>query len=161
MADYKDIITGTLSNILGKAKDAVETVSQNVDVKGVYEQGASKAKSYGRIAKLSLELNGEQEELKRVYAEIGRLCYEQNKDNPADIYAPLFSQADAISGRIAASEQEIAELKAAAAPTDTSESDIEVEIHDCDFEEVVNSTEADGAAEAAEAPEAPADSENE
>lgn len=148
MADYKDIITGTISNVFSKAKEVADSVadsvSKNVDVKDVYEQGAAKAKAYGRIAKLSLEMSGDQEELKRIYTEIGRLCYEQNRDNPADAYSPLFSQAGVVSRRIAAAEQEIKELKEAVSAA-AGESDIDVEIEQ--YEDVVDSTESDGAAE--------------
>ena len=68
MADYKDIIAGTINSIVGKVKEVAESGA----VRDIYENGANRAKSYGRIAKLALELNGENEELKRVYTEIGR-----------------------------------------------------------------------------------------
>ncbi len=160
MADYKDIIAGTLSKVLSKTKEVADsvadTVSRNVDVKDVYEQGASRAKAYGRIAKLSLETSGDQEELKRIYAEIGRLCYEQNKGEPSDLFAPLFAQADVVTGRISAAEQEIRELKEAVASA-AEESGIDVEIEQ--FEDVVGSTETDGAAEIiCDAADEPADS---
>ena len=123
MADYKDIITGTISNIMGKVKEVAEnpSVKDAVDkvkaaaedtvgkvkeaaegstVKEVYEQGASRVKSYGRIAKLNLEMNGDYEELKRVYTEIGKLCYDQFKDAPEGFFAPLFAQVEEISTRI-------------------------------------------------------------
>ena len=68
MADYKDIITGTISNIVGKVKEAAESPSvqqavgkvkeaagdtvskvkeaaEGSTVKEVYEQGASRVKS--------------------------------------------------------------------------------------------------------------------
>ena len=67
MADYKDIISGTINSIVGKVKEVAESGA----VRDIYENGANRAKSYGRIAKLALELNGENEELKRVYTEIG------------------------------------------------------------------------------------------
>ena len=67
MADYKDIITGTLNNIVGKVKEVADSGA----IKDIYEHGANRAKSYGQMAKLSLEINGDSEELKRVYAEIG------------------------------------------------------------------------------------------
>ena len=127
MADYKDIITGTISNIMGKVKEVAESpnVKEAVDkvkaaaedtvgkakeaaegstVKEVYEQGASRVKSYGRIAKLNLEMNGDYEELKRVYTEIGKLCYDQFKDAPEGFCAPLFCQLEEISARIERSE---------------------------------------------------------
>lgn len=148
MADYKDIIAGTLSKVISKTREVADsvadTVSKNVDVKDVYEQGASRAKAYGRIARLSLEISGDQEELKRIYAEIGRLCYEQHKGDAPDLYAPLFSQADVVTGRISAAEEEIKTLKEAVASS-AEERGIEVEIGQ--FEDVVGSTESDGAAE--------------
>ena len=149
MADYKDIITGTLTNLVGKVKEVAESpnVKEAVDkvkaaaedtvgkvkaaaegstVKEVYEQGASRVKSYGRIAKLSLEMNGDYEELKRVYTEIGKLCYDQFKDAPEGFFAPLFAQVEEISARIERSEAEIEAMKAEAGCQE--EPDISVEI---------------------------------
>lgn len=142
MADYKDIISGTINSIIGKVKEVAESGA----VRDIYENGASRAKSYGRIAKLALELNGENEELKRVYTEIGRLYYEQAKDAPEGFFAPLFAQAEEICGRIAAKEDEINALKAdVAAATGCDEADIDVEIGEFDdFDNIVDATEDDG-----------------
>ena len=181
MADYKDIITGTISNIMGKVKEVAESpnVKEAVDkvkaaaedtvgkvkeaaegstVKEVYEQGASRVKSYGRIAKLSLEMNGDYEELKRVYTEIGKLCYDQFKDAPEGFFAPLFAQVEEISARIERSEAEIEAMKAETACHE--EPDISVEIvadsvEDAaeeykaaaeEFQSVVDATETEGSA---------------
>lgn len=142
MADYKDIIAGTINSIVGKVKEVAESGA----VRDIYENGASRAKSYGRIAKLALELNGENEELKRVYTEIGRLYYEQAKDAPEGFFAPLFAQAEEICGRIAAKEDEINALKAdVAVATGCDEADIDVEIGEFDdFDNIVDATEDDG-----------------
>lgn len=142
MADYKDIISGTINSIVGKVKEVAESGA----VRDIYENGASRAKSYGRIAKLALELNGENEELKRVYTEIGRLYYEQAKDAPEGFFAPLFAQAEEICGRIAAKEDEINSLKAdIAAATGCDDADIDVEIGEFDdFDNIVDATEDDG-----------------
>ena len=142
MADYKDIIAGTINSIVGKVKEVAESGA----VRDIYENGASRAKSYGRIAKLALELNGENEELKRVYTEIGRLYYEQAKDAPEGFFAPLFAQAEEICGRIAAKDDEINSLKAdVAAATGCDEADIDVEIGEFDdFDNIVDATEDDG-----------------
>ena len=142
MADYKDIISGTINSIVGKVKEVAESGT----VRDIYENGANRAKSYGRIAKLALELNGENEELKRVYTEIGRLDYEQAKDAPEGFFAPLFAQAEEICGRIAAKEDEINALKAdVAAATGCDEADIDVEIGEFDdFDNIVDATEDDG-----------------
>ena len=149
MADYKDIITGTLTNLVGKVKEVAESpnVKEAVDkvkaaaedtvgkvkaaaegstVKEVCDQGANRVKSYGRIAKLSLEMNGDYEELKRVYTEIGKLCYDQFKDAPEGDFAPLFAQVEEISARIERGEAEIEAMKAE--NTAAQEPDISVEI---------------------------------
>lgn len=181
MADYKDIITGTISNIMGKVKEVAESpnVKEAVDkvkaaaedtvgkvkeaaegstVKEVCEQGASRVKSYGRIAKLNLEMNGDYEELKRVYTEIGKLCYDQFKDAPEGFFAPLFAQVEEISARIERSEAEIEAMKAEAGCQE--EPDISVEIvadsvEDAaeefkaaaeEFQNVVDATETEGSA---------------
>ena len=181
MADYKDIITGTISNIMGKVKEVAESpnVKEAVDkvkaaaedtvgkvkeaaegstVKEVCEQGASRVKSYGRIAKLNLEMNGDYEELKRVYTEIGKLCYDQFKDAPEGFFAPLFAQVEEISARIERSEAEIEAMKAEAGCQE--EPDISVEIvadsvEDAaeefkaaaeEFQNVVDATENEGSA---------------
>ncbi len=137
MANYKDIITGTLNNLVSKAKE----VADNGTVRNIYEQGSTRAKAYARIAKLGLEINGDTEELRRVYTEIGKLYYEENRNDPQGFFAPLFQQAEELTERINAKSDEMDALKAEAAQT--AEKDLEVEIGD--FEEVVSSTEDDGA----------------
>lgn len=137
MANYKDIITGTLNNLVSKAKE----VADNGTVRNIYEQGSTRAKAYARIAKLGLEVNGDTEELRRVYTEIGKLYYEENRDNPQGFFAPLFQQAEELTERIKAKSDEMDALKAEAAKT--ADKDLEVEIGD--FEDVVSSTEDDGA----------------
>ena len=156
MADYKDIITGTISNLVGKAKelaqsdtitqfvDKVKDTAENNSVREIYSQGTGRAKSYGRIAKLSLEINGESQELNRVFTEIGKLYYEQAKAAPEGFYAGLFSQARALTDSIAAKEAEISAMKAEFAAADAGmDPDIDVEIGD--FEDIVSATEKDGA----------------
>ena len=134
MADYKSIITGALSNVVGKVKE----VANKEAVRELYEQGATRAKSYGRIAKLTLEVNTEGENLKRVYTEIGKLYFEQAKDAPEGYFAPLFAQAEEISASIAAKGAEIDALKASM----EEGADVEVE-----FEEVVEAAEAEACCE--------------
>jgi len=168
MADYKNMITGTLKSVFGKVKEvaASEPVQNLVDkvkdvadsdkvqnivnkvvsategtaVREICEQGAGVAKTYGSIAKLSLEIAGDKEELKRVYSEIGELYYEQAKDAPEGFFTALFAQAAAIKKDIAEREEYIATLKTEVAPADA---DIDVEI--AEFEEVVEETAAEGA----------------
>lgn len=136
MSDYMDLINGTLKNIAEKVKDAAEATG----VREVYEQGIERTKSYGAIARLTVGINSDTEELKRVYQEIGRLYYEEHKDAPEGFYSSLFSQVDALNAAVGAKREEIETLKNG---IDSSAArDIDVEI--CEFEDIVNSTEADG-----------------
>ena len=136
MADYKDILSGTLGKLAGKVK---ETASSS-GVLDVYAQGANRAKAFGQLAKMTLELNGEHEELQRIYTEIGRLYFEQAKDAPEGFFVPLFEQANRVSDSIRAKRAKIDELKEHYGVTE--QSDIDVEIGD--FDDVVSATEADG-----------------
>ncbi len=134
MADYKDIF----GKLAGKVKDAADSSG----VLDVYAQGANRAKAFGQIAKLTLELNSEHEELNRIYTEIGRLYYEQARTAPEGFFVPLFEQANRVTGKIRDKRAKIEALRDEAGIA--GEPDIEVEIGD--FEDVVSATEADGAA---------------
>lgn len=139
MASYKDILNGTLRTLGDKARE----LSEAGGVKEIYNRGAERAKSYARAAKLSLEINGESEELRKVYAEIGKLCFEQNEAAPGELYAGLFAQAKELRERLRGKEEEIRAMResfeAAQAEKDGG---IEAEIGD--FEDIVNATESDG-----------------
>ena len=106
----------------------------------MYAQGANRAKAFGQLTKLTLELNGEHEELQRIYTEIGRLYFEQAKDTPEGFFVPLFEQANRVSDSIRAKRAKIDELKEHYGVSE--QSDIDVEIGD--FDDVVSATEADG-----------------
>ena len=136
MADYKDILSGTF----GKLADKVKETANSTGVLDVYAQGANRAKAFGQLTKLTLELNGEHEELQRIYTEIGRLYFEQAKDAPEGFFVPLFEQANRVSDSIRAKRAKIDELKEHYGVSE--QSDIDVEIGD--FDDVVSATEADG-----------------
>ena len=140
MADYKDIFSGAIHSLADRIKDTAETTG----VKGIYAQGTERAKAYGRITKLTLEQNSDNAELGRVYAEIGRLYFEQARETPEGYFAPLFAQAEQLTESIHAKQAEIDALKGDL-ETAKAAKDIEVEI--ADFEDIVNATEADGAGE--------------
>jgi hypothetical protein len=141
-----DSILGTLGGLAKKAREvgaqAIEAVDRDGTVRGTYQKGAERTKAYAKIAKLTLEVNGAHEELSRVYAEIGKLYYEQAKDAPEGYFAPLFAQADELAGGIASREAEVKGMKEdleaeKAAPA------IDADI--ADFEQIVDATENDGA----------------
>ena len=136
MANYKDILNGTLRNLSDKAKK----LSEPGGVKALYDRGAERAKSYARAAKLSLEINGEGEELRKVYTEIGKLFYEQNAAAPGAIYAGLFSRADELRASLREKEEELHGLSEVF--ESDKDGDLPTEIGD--FEDIVNATEQDG-----------------
>lgn len=139
MADYKDIIAGTLNSIVGKVKEVADSGA----IRDIYEHGADRAKSYGQIAKLSFEINGENEELKRIYAEIGKLYFSQTEE-PEGFFVPLFNQAEQILDAIEDKQQQIQYIKDSFAEDEGEETCDDCEGIEVDFEDVVEETEADG-----------------
>lgn len=139
MADYKDILSGTL----GKLADKVKETASSSGVLDVYAQGANRAKAFGQLTKLTLELNGEHEELQRIYTEIGRLYFEQAKDAPEGFFVPLFEQAGRISDSIRQKQAEIDGLKADY--LEPGEKNVEVEFGD--FDDIVSAAEREALGE--------------
>lgn len=137
MADYKELF-GSLVN---KAKDVMESTG----VTEVYQKGASRTKAYSRIARLTLDTNSQADELRKVYTEIGRLYFEQARENPEGVFAPLFAQAGKLMDELKAKESELEQLKSGLRD-EAEEKDIEVEITQDidDFDQIVNATEAEG-----------------
>lgn len=137
MADYKELF----GSLVSKAKDVMDSSG----VTEVYQKGASRTKAYGRIARLTLDTNSQAEELRKVYTEIGRLYFEQARENPEGVFAPLFAQAGKLMNELKAKEDELEELKRSLG-AEAEEKDIEVEItQDIDeFDQVVSATEAEG-----------------
>ena len=127
MADYKDM----LKSIAGKVKDAADSAG----VTEVYAKGAGRARAFGQMTKLNLDSNRDLEELKRVYAEIGRLYYEQAKDSPEGFFVPLFEQAGRLTESVRSRQREIDALKAQFAEGGAPEAGMD------DFDAVVSQAE--------------------
>ena len=142
MSETMDKLAGTLGGLVKKAREvgaqAVETVDRNGTVREAYARGTERTKTYAKIAKLSLELNGENDELRKVYTEIGKLYFEQAKDSAGGFFAPLFAQASETTEKIRSLESEIRALRDAVAP-ESAEKDIEVQIGA--FDDVVSADE--------------------
>ena len=134
MADYKELLSG----LADKAKGILDGVSEKGGVKEIYSQGLSRAKEFGNIAKLTLEINSLSEELKKVYTEIGKLYFEENRDKPEGFYSGLFAKVEELSEKIRGLDDEIKAMKdkidgteespAAEEAEEEDVSDIEVEI---------------------------------
>ena len=91
---------------------------------------ADKTRDAARIAKLSVDLNTEKDNLKKAYLELGKAYFEENKDKAEGLFAQLCEEISAVNARIDDMQKELEGLKgsfkAAEAP---------------DFEEVVASEE--------------------
>lgn len=144
MKDFSEIKNAVLSSI-GKAADAGKDIAN---------KAADKAKSGARIAKLSMEIAGEKENMKKAYIEIGKLYYDTHKDDPEGFFIQLCDEVGLAQKNIADKEAEIEALKLTEEPDGDVDVDIEIDI---DFEKVVEEDEA--AAEAETAEEAPAEPE--
>ena len=138
MAGYKDILSGTIRSLGDKVKE----VSEAGGVKEIYSRGAERAKSYARAAKLSLDINGETEELRKVYTEIGKLFYQENESAPGPLYQGLFARAAELREAILGKEEELRAMKGVFEASGEKNADIEEGIDD--FESIVNATETDG-----------------
>ena len=142
MSDTMDKLAETLGGLAKKAKElgtqAVETVDKNGTVREAYARGAERTRCYAKIAKLTMELNSQSEELRKVYTEIGRLYVEQNGKSAEGFFAPLCAQAAETADRIRSIESEVRALRDAVAP-EGAETDIEVEIGA--FDDVVSADE--------------------
>lgn len=141
MKDFNEIKNAVLSSI-GKAADAGKDIANKAAGagKGIANKAAGKAKAGARIAKLTVEIANEKENMKKAYLEIGKLYYDTHKDDPEGFFIQLCDEVGLAQKSIAEKEAEIEELK-------SSENDgagIEVE-----FEKVVEADEADADSEAA------------
>ena len=120
MADYKSILKGTISSVANKAKQYVESGA----LKDTYDKGSTAAKCYASIAKLTLQINGELEEQKKVFIEIGRLYYDEHRNAPDGRYAQLFEELDAMDEKIEAMREELEAAKAAVEAAKASGADV-------------------------------------
>ena len=140
MADYKEL----LGSLMNRAK----AVAEQTGVAGVYQKGVDRTKSYSRMAKLTLDMNSQSEELRKVYTEIGKLYFDQAQDDPQGFFAPLFAQAKALRQDLLDKQTELEGLKESLRESDEEEG-IEVEItqEEPNFDAVVDATESEGKGE--------------
>ena len=154
MPDYKEFV-GT---ILTKARDlaasdtvtgAVEKVKEaaaGTGIPDVFEKGTQRAKSFGSATRLTLDLNRDHKELERVFAEIGKLYYEQTNGTADGFFVPLFEQAENLRRAIAEKESEIEAYKASFESSEHGSRDADSALDEQidAFESIVNQTENDG-----------------
>ena len=68
------------------------------------EATAGKAKEVAEVTKLKSKINDEEKQIEKLYTEIGKTIFEQDKDNPESSVAELCS-------KILSSQENIMELK--------------------------------------------------
>lgn len=140
MADVKELLGG----LLGKAKDVMDTTG----VTQVYQKGAERTRIYARIARLTRESGSQAEELRKVFLEIGKLYFEQERNEPKGVFAPLFAQATQLQSELRARDEELdalkESLKSAGAEQD---GEAGTSPEEPDFDAVVNATENAGKGE--------------
>ena len=131
MSDYNELLNslkaaaGSAANI---ARDLAETAGE-------------KARAVARLTKLYREVSAHRSERDEAFAEIGRMYFESaDKKNPGELYVRLFDKVMLANAAIERLETEMRECAEA-----LGEQGIDV-----DFEEVVDSAEAEAAPEAAE-----------
>lgn len=127
MAGYKSIIKGTINMVAEKAK----MITENNSVRDAYDRSTTTAKCYANVAKLTVLINGEIEEQKNTFIEIGRMFYEASNGVADEMYMPLFDKLIESDKKI---EEMRAELQAANETISAARSakDIEVEITETD-----------------------------
>ena len=91
---------------------------------------ADKTKDAARIARLTVDMGTEKENLKKAYLELGKAFYEEKKDFAEGLFAQLCEEVTAVTARIGAMQREIDGLKDGFKPAPEP-----------DFEEVVASAE--------------------
>ena len=128
MANYRSMIKGTASALGNKAKEKIKSAAQSNKLHSVYDRSSTTARCYANIAKLNVKINGELEEQKKVFVEIGRLYFDQHRNDPEDYFVPLFEELVAMDQKIEALRTELYEAKASIAAA--KEKTLEVEIID-------------------------------
>ena len=109
MADYKSMIKGTINAIGTKAKDFAESGK----MRDAYDRGSTTARCYAAIAKLNVQINGEVEEQKKIFTEIGRIYYDENRDKAEGKFEILFREVEESEKRIDELREELEAAKAA------------------------------------------------
>ena len=106
MANYDDLKK--------KAKDALDTIADaSVDA---YKVAEEKARILAKKTKLRAGIVNEKATVRRLSVELGTSYYKKYKDDASAEFKQLCDEISCAHDRIAAKEDEIAELKANAAP---------------------------------------------
>jgi len=102
-----------MSNFEELKKKAAEIAGTIADKSLIFaKKAADKTKSAARITRLNAEIAAERDRVKKNYSEIGKLYYENFKDEPAEVVAQAVSEISISMAIIESKKAEIEELKA-------------------------------------------------
>ena len=119
----------------GKVKELFSTIKEKGTAAA--SVAADKTKDAARMAKLTMELNSEKENLKKAYLELGKAFYEEHRGSAEGLAAQLCEEVTAVTGRIDSIQSELEGLKESFRPAeepafedvvDGEEPDITVEV---------------------------------
>lgn len=96
--DFKQIARDTMDTITDRSLE-------------LYKIAEEKTKILAKTAKLSAEITLEKGALRKLYRELGELYYVQSKDQPPEGAEQLFAEIAASLEKIAAKQQDVADLK--------------------------------------------------
>lgn len=113
MKDYRDILSTLKDKVTDVAGKAVSDEMRD-KVAGAAQAVGERAKYASRMTRLTVDCNAELERVKRTYAEIGRLYYENYRDTADAFLAELCQQVTDANAHVAEMEAQMDELRAAA-----------------------------------------------
>ena len=117
------------SDSVAKVKSNAKKFMEKDSVKA----GTDRVKAAGSFVKGSFALNGEYDKLKKAYAQLGKLFYENCKDCEDEIYADAIATINDVLAAIAEVEVTVSDAKSSFAASPVAE--------DADFEAVVEADE--------------------
>ena len=109
MPEYTSMVKGTIKAIGRKAKELADDAA----LRDMYDRSTTTARCYANIAKMNVLINGELEDEQKLFAEIGRLCYELYKSAPPEEFAELFDRVTQTDEKIETLREELSAAKAA------------------------------------------------
>lgn len=102
-----------MKDIFSSVKEKGAEVAASLKEKGVEVAAAAadKTKDAARIAKLTVDLGTEKDNLKKAYLELGKACYEEYKDNADGLFAQLCGEITVAAARVEETQAELDTLK--------------------------------------------------
>ena len=107
--NLKDKVLSTLGQTTNIVKDLVGKAGDNA--KDITGKTADLAKNGSRIAKLSVDVATERENMRKTFCKIGQLYYETYKNAPEEAFVQLFGEILLAENTVAKKEAEISALK--------------------------------------------------